>query len=239
VTPRGLVVLATGAEPRARPYREALEAVGAPADRLRVVTPEMPGRWNELAADTAAVILCGGLDVAPGFYGETIHPEARVETDAGRDALEWEILGAARERRLPVWGICRGLQLLNVFLGGTLVQDLPSERPGPIEHSLAEPPDLLAHSVQAAPSATRLAEILGRGPARVNSRHHQAIERLAPGLVADAHAPDGVIEAVSLPEAADGWWVRGVQWHPENLLALPEQRALWRDFVAVASREAR
>jgi putative glutamine amidotransferase len=240
------IVVATGAEERAKPYLEALQAVGVPAERLRVVTPEAPQAIGELVAETAGLVLCGGLDVDPARYGEALlPPDAGVEVDAARDALEWDLLAAARLGRIPVWGICRGVQMVNVFLGGSLYQDLPRERPGETAHALAsedQPHDTLAHALRLT-APTRLGTLLGDlprdGAPQVNSRHHQGIKRLAPGLVAAAEAPDGLIEAVSLPEGPDSWWLRAVQWHPENLVALPEQRALWMDFVRAADGDGR
>jgi len=135
---------------------------------------------------------------------------------------------------MPVWGVCRGLQVLNVFLGGSLWQDLPSQRPGEIAHSVSEPKDHLAHTVTVLEPGKPLGEVLARETARVNSRHHQAIKRLADGLVPIAESPDGLIEAVILDRP--DWWVRGVQWHPENLVALAQQRALWEDFVRAVPR---
>lgn len=227
------IVVATGAEERAKPYLEALQAVGVPAGRLRVVTPAAPQAIGELVAETAGLVLCGGIDVDPARYGEALLPDAGVEIDAARDALEWDLLAAARLGRIPVWGICRGVQMVNVFLGGSLYQDLPRERPGATAHALAaedQPHDTLAHELRLT-APTRLGSLLGGQSPQVNSRHHQGIKRLAPGLIAAAEAPDGLIEAVSLPEGPDSWWLRAVQWHPENLVALPEQRALWVDFV--------
>lgn len=238
-----MILLATGAEERARPYVEALAAVGVSDDGIRVVTPQAPERLTESLPQASGIVLCGGIDVDPARYGEALRPEAGVEVDAARDALEWELLAAAEERRLPVWGICRGFQVVNVYLGGSLYQDLPLDRPGKTEHSIADPPDTLAHGVRLLPriagsaGAARMAQLLAHETPLVNSRHHQGIKRLAPRLAAVAESPDGLIEAVAL--RADGadepWWLRAVQWHPENLVALPEQRALWEDFVHAAS----
>ncbi len=224
------------------------------------------GGLADLLQGAAGLVLGGGADVEPGRYGEEPLPAAGLELWPGRDALEWELLAAARERRLPVWGVCRGFQVLNVFLGGTLWQDLPAQWPGPVavDHDMGEPPDLLAHTIDVLAAGAPLGERLAAaGRPRVNSRHHQGVKRLAPGLLPVAAAPDGLIEAAVLtgdgaaaaapagPAAAGGggreaggraagrreaggWWVRGVAWHPENLIALPEQLALWRDFAAAA-----
>jgi putative glutamine amidotransferase len=225
------VFLTTSAEESAGPYIEALKAAGLPADRLRVLTPEARGSAASLIAGAAGLLLCGGADVDPVRYGEAPRPDAGLEIVPERDALEWEALAAARAAGVPVWGVCRGLQVLNVFLGGSLWQDLPTQLPGLGEHSVAEPKDALVHLVRPTAEPLRTAALLAREPALVNSRHHQAVKRLAPGLVAAALSPDGLVEAAELSNG--GWWVRGVQWHPENLLALRQQRELWEEFAEV------
>jgi putative glutamine amidotransferase len=223
-----MILLSTSQEERATPYLEALKAVGVPAERLRVMTPAALGSVGEAIAGATGLVLCGGVDVDPARYGETTRPDAGVEVLAERDELEWQLLTGARERRLPVWGVCRGLQTLNVFLGGSLWQDLPSQRPGALEHSQPVPVDALVHAVQAN-AETALGDRLSQDIALVNSRHHQAIRELAPGLRAAAVSSDQLIEAV---EGADAdWWLRAVQWHPENLVGLAQQRRLWLDFA--------
>jgi putative glutamine amidotransferase len=226
-----VILVSTSTEEYAGAYVEALKAVGVPAGEIHVVGPtdEIPG---EVIREARGLLLCGGVDVEPGRYDEETIPSASVETLPERDAQEWRLLDAAREARMPVWGVCRGLQVLNVYLGGSLWQDLPSQRPSPVEHSIEEPKDHLAHPVRVIDPAAPIAERLtGKAPL-VNSRHHQAVKRLAPGLAVVAESPDGLVEAAILDDA--GWWVRGVQWHPENLVALPEQRALWTDFARAA-----
>lgn len=226
-----MILVSTSTEEYAGPYVEALAAVGVPAGEILVVGPadEVTG---EVVRRARGLLLCGGLDVETGRYGEETIPSAGVETSPERDALEWSLLDASREAGIPVWGVCRGLQVLNVYLGGSLWQDLPSQRPSPVEHSIVEPKDHLAHSVRVVDPAAPLGNRLAPDIPRVNSRHHQAVKRLAPGLVSVAESPDGLVEAAFLDDA--GWWVRGVQWHPENLIALAEQRALWLDFVQAA-----
>jgi putative glutamine amidotransferase len=230
--PRGPILLSTASEERAQPYVGALRAVGVPEASIRIVTP-----GSTLAeAHPSGLLLCGGLDVDPARYGEAVLPDAGVEVNADRDQLEWDLLDLARERRLPVWGVCRGIQVLNVYLGGSLWQDLPTQAPSAIDHSQSETPDQLAHTVQViapdAPVGERLTDGSGEHGQRVNSRHHQAVRRLADGFVPVALSPDGLVEAAVLDR--DGWWVRAVQWHPENLVALDPQRALWTDFVRAA-----
>lgn len=239
----GTIVLTASFEEKAEPYVEALKAVGVEGEAIRVILPGdlSLGGLRELAAAAAGLVLAGGADVDPARYGEATLPGAGVEALPQRDAVEWELLEGARAGRRPVWGVCRGLQVLNVFLGGSLWQDLPTQVPGIGEHEVPQPPDALAHEVLrvAAPLAesSGLGRRLGSAPLPVNSRHHQAARRLGLGLAVVAESPDGLVEAVELVgenEAESGWWVRAVQWHPENLVALAEQRALWQDFVKEA-----
>ena len=235
---RDLIVLSTGTDEYAAPYIESLKAAGLPAESLCVVTPERQGALAEIAARAAGLVLCGGLDVHPERYGEEILPDAGVELFPERDEVEWSLLAAARESRVPVWGVCRGIQVLNVFLGGSLWQDLPTQHPSAVEHSVSQPKDALVHTVRVIETAetgaggTGLSGLLTRETPRVNSRHHQAIKRLADGLVPVAESPDGVIEAVELDASQEpGWWVRAVQWHPENLIAHAQHLELWNDFA--------
>jgi len=239
------IIVTASFEEKAEPYVEALKAVGVPSGSIRVILPgDLPREGlrglRELAAGAAGLVLAGGADVDPARYGEAPLPGGDVEPLPERDAVEWELLEGARAARRPVWGVCRGLQVINVFLGGSLWQDIPSQLPGLGGHEVPQPLDALAHPVQVAlPLAERsgLARRLGNEPVKVNSRHHQAARGLGRGLEVVATAPDGLIEAVELVEPAEGdsgWWLRAVQWHPENLVALPEHRALWRDFVEAA-----
>ena len=260
--PPGMVLVAAATAAKAAPYLEALAAGGVPPESLRLVipagdaTPGSPagdatpgsraGDAAGLAAAASGLVLCGGSDVDPCRYGEEPLPGAGVEAVPERDALEWELLAAARARRLPVWGICRGFQVLNVFFGGSLWQDLELQRGNGAgaTHAPGPPHERLAHAVRIlAPQAPLGERLAAAGPApRVNSRHHQGVKILGEGLLAVAAAEDGLLEAFVLaggPTAkdagggpGDGWWVRGVAWHPENLLALPEQLELWRDFAA-------
>jgi putative glutamine amidotransferase len=232
---KGPILVSTASDERAQPYVEALMAVGVPEESIQIVTPgsRLP------APNPSGLLLCGGLDVDPARFGEAILPDAGVELNPDRDALEWDLLDLARERRLPVWGVCRGIQVLNAYLGGSLWQDLPTQAPSAIDHSQSETPDQLAHTVRViAPDAPVGERLTGGGGSngenrqRVNSRHHQAVRRLADGFLPVALSPDGLVEAAVLDR--DGWWVRAVQWHPENLVALEPQRALWTDFVRAA-----
>jgi putative glutamine amidotransferase len=232
--PAGKILVSTDTDERVVPYLEALAAAGVPEEAIQVVGPDPQVPLRDPHA--LGLVLCGGLDVHPARYGEAIRPDAEVELNVERDDLEWNLLDLARERRLPVWGICRGLQVLNVYLGGTLWQDLPTQAPSAIDHSQTATPDLLAHPVEVIAPDAPIGERLTRDVSLVNSRHHQAVRDLADGFLPVALSPDGLVEAAVLDR--DGWWVRGVQWHPENLVALPEQRSLWIDFVRAAGFEA-
>src|SRR5207245_1471401 len=155
------------------------------------------------------LVLTGGEDVEPSRYGAAPHPKLG-ETDPARDAVELALIAGAEQRRIPVLAICRGIQVLNVALGGTLYQDLASERGGPIDH--ADPRS--RHGVRVEPS-TLLHRALDARATTVNSRHHQAIRDLASGLRATAWADDGVIEGVER-RPSDAPWTLAVQWHPED-----------------------
>ena len=178
------------------------------------------------------VLLTGGLDVDPALYGETPHPT--TESAPERDRFEMPLSKAAVERGVPVLAICRGVQVLNVAAGGTLVQDIPSAVRSDLVHSIDVPKDAIAHQVQVT-AGTRLADALGPGTpldtCSVNSRHHQAVGAVAPEFVVSAVSPDGVIEAIERPGA--GFCV-GVQWHPENFWRTGEFDGLFGAFVAAA-----
>lgn len=184
------------------------------------------------------ILFSGGADVDPARYGEK--PSAHCgEISFERDAVEFALLDAAAERGLPVFGICRGMQLMNVYRGGTLVQDIPDELGLPLErHRQTKPYEVPTHEIDAA-SGTRLSRILG-GVERisVNSMHHQAVKVLGRGLAANAvSAEDGIIEAFDDP-SADFYFA--VQWHPEMLAAArPEASRLFDAFVAAAAAHRR
>lgn len=195
------------------------------------------------AADAAAMLdgmdgllLTGGEDVAPARYGERPHPTVG-DVHTGRDEFELALIRAARDRALPTFAICRGAQVANVALGGTLVQDIPSQVPEAIAHESGLGRTDRTHVVRIVPHS-RLASACGATEIHVNSMHHQSLARVAPGLVATAHAPDGVIEGVEWGD--DDWWMLGVQWHPEELVgsAEPWDRSLFAAFADVARRHS-
>lgn len=155
-----------------------------------------------------ALVVTGGPDVSPALYGAARHPATGPSRDE-RDAAELAVLHRALGRGIPVLGVCRGLQLLNVALGGTLVQHVPDA----VGHAGHNPTPGVFGTTDVVPVAgSRVGAALG-GPVRVRCHHHQAVDRLAPGLVVSARAPDGLVEAV---EGTGGPFVVGVQWHPEE-----------------------
>lgn len=183
-----------------------------------------------------AVMLPGGPDVDPSFYGAVRHPMT-VEIDDARDQLELTVARWAVNDDVPVFGICRGHQVLNVALGGTLVQDIPSEVETGINHYLASdmPRDTRSHDIQIDDNS-RLANILGTTHIEVNSLHHQSVQKAAPGVTVTAYSPDGIIEAL---EAPDRHFVLSVQWHPEDLYQGDEaMMRLFSAFVQAAQERA-
>ena len=231
MTTNGEVLVAVGSPDgdKAPNYLRALEVAGVPADRIRVVTPEMGVDYHAMGAEALGLVLAGGEDMEPERYGEEEIPEAQVAVNPARDEMELALLAGAREARVPTWGVCRGVQVLNVFFGGTLWQDLALQLPTQVLHQLSNPDDALIHALAVDDPTVTLGSLLARENPLVNSRHHQAVKDLGDGLVAVAHAPDGVTEALYLDDPS--WWVRGVQWHPENLVEMAQQRALWVAFA--------
>jgi putative glutamine amidotransferase len=155
--------------------------------------------------------------------------------EPGRDEYEIGLVRAALDADLPVLAICRGIQVLNVARGGTLVQDIPSERPGAIQHRVPEPRDGFAHDVQVTTGSLlhRTLDSPRGAVVGVNSRHHQALAALGAGLSVTATAPDGIIEAIEDPSRV---FCLGVQWHPENFWRSGEFRGLFEAFVRACKR---
>jgi putative glutamine amidotransferase len=212
-------------------YVRALMAAGFSRQDIVVLTP---GQVPTEAFD--GVVLGGGVDVDPARYGQALKPAANVEVDPERDATDIAVFERAWREETPILGICRGLQVVNVVLGGTLVQDLPSQRPAALPHEGGPKHRTRRDHDVRITAGTKLASAAGTGQMGVNSRHHQAVDRLAPGLTASAQAPDGTVEAV---EAAGRRWCVAVQWHPENLADDPPSRRLFEAFArAVAERSA-
>lgn len=186
-------------------YFQGLAQAGA----LPIMLPlEGAADCHQLASLCDGLLFTGGQDVDPALYGEAA-ADCCGELCPARDRLEQAMLRCAMERKLPILGICRGLQLINAALGGSLWQDLPSQRPGSRNHRMERPYDRAEHSVTL---SGPLAELYGAEALGVNSCHHQGVKSLAPGLRAMARAEDGLIEAVYHPEQPFLW---AVQWHPE------------------------
>ena len=184
------------------------------------------------------ILLTGGPDLDPVRYGEAAHSTV-TGVDPERDEYEIELVRRAIEADVPVLAICRGLQVMNVAFGGTLVQDIPSELPGASGHVVPAPLYGIAHDVWIV-RASLLGSVMGDDLADgdtlpVNSRHHQAVRRLADGFEVSATAPDGIIEAVERPGAR---FCLAVQWHPENFWRTGEFRCLFEAFVDACSRDA-
>jgi putative glutamine amidotransferase len=199
-------------EDKRSPYRQALDTAGIqPVENVTTL------------AGLDGLLLTGGSDIDPAMYGAPRHPDTG-EPDPARDTLETVLLREALERDLPVLAICRGLQLLNVALGGTLVQHIEG-------HRHREQPDV--HPITIG-SHSRLRSILGVDEFVVNSRHHQCVDRVASGLVVVARAPDNVVEALEFPGKR---FVLAVQWHPEDRAGGPDAR-LFEAFRDAATGKA-
>ncbi|MGE5360814.1 MAG: gamma-glutamyl-gamma-aminobutyrate hydrolase family protein [Bacteroidales bacterium] len=218
-----------------RSIDDYLKSVARAGGDARVLDPKADAPAT-VAAELDGLLLTGGVDVDPARYGEA--RKAMVSNvDPERDAFEIALIAEAVARNVPVLGICRGLQILNVAMGGSLYQDLPTENPTSLEHSKAATPFCIAHDVWISPGS-RLAALMPEKMAEadscaVNSRHHQAIKRLADGFEVSATAPDGVIEGIEhtvLPFCV------AVQWHPENFWRTGEFRELFESFVEATRR---
>lgn len=213
----------------AEAYVEGLIQAGASPLLIPNTLSEMA--LDELIPHLDGVLFSGGGDIEPQFFGAGNHPKVSgVELD--RDHLEIYLLQKLLAEGKPVLGICRGLQLINVALGGSLYADIADQVPGSAKHDYYPgwERDYLAHPVQVE-SGTHLAEILGEKVIRVNSFHHQAVEQLGSGLIPTAFAPDGVIEGI---EIVDYPFALAVQWHPEWLMAQKPMRDLFQAFVLAA-----
>jgi putative glutamine amidotransferase len=214
------------------------EAGGLPL----LVTPAHEGESLRALYDLLdGLLLTGGEDVEPGRYGEPVRGP-RVESVPERDRLEFQLLEWARADRLPVLAVCRGIQVLNVAFGGSLYQDVPSERPSDLAHDQSKgvppiPRVQPSHGVTVLPGSF-LGDLVGSGEHRVNSMHHQGIKALAPGLFPVAYAPDGLIEAVEANDPAPSAFLLGVQWHPEELAAGGDRASLrlFEAFVTAAAK---
>lgn len=172
------------------------------------------------------LITGGGHDVDPKLYRETfLHPKTTLKPK--RTHFEMAITKKALEKNIPVFGICGGEQLINVALGGTLIQHIPDEVPGALNHVQDENPHLPCHKVKITPQ-TLLHEILGTEEFDVNSVHHQAVKDLAPAAILNAIAPDGIIEGFESPHHR---FCLGLQWHPECFLECSQSNKIFKAFI--------
>jgi putative glutamine amidotransferase len=193
-----------------------------------------PEELRTLLARIDGLILTGGKDMDPKHFGEAIHPTCeRILPD--RSAFEVRLTQLAVEHKVPTLGICLGLQTLNVAMGGSLFQDIPSMAPSDVRHRQTEAErDTVAHTVEVV-EGSMLHQLFGRTELHVNSIHHQAAKKVAPGLVVSARAPDGIIEGLELPTVP---FCVSVQWHPEDLKAGESNQVLF-DGLVRAAREFR
>ncbi|HEX2446089.1 MAG TPA: gamma-glutamyl-gamma-aminobutyrate hydrolase family protein [Vicinamibacterales bacterium] len=212
-------------------YEQAIRAAGG---EFRILD------WEHTSARAAiesvdGLMLTGGGDVHPEHYGRTMSPQIEL-AEPGRDEFEIALSREALQRDLPILAICRGLQVLNVAAGGTLLQHVPDAVGGGIAHSIDNPKNAIAHAINVKTGST-LARVLGPRvdgveACAVNSRHHQAVDAVAPGFTVSATAPDGIVEAI---ERADRRFCVGVEWHPENFWATGEFAGLFEAFVRACS----
>jgi putative glutamine amidotransferase len=220
-----------GLKGKIKDYLEAVEKAGGEAVVIPLKDQE---ERNRLVPTLDAYVLPGSpVDVEPRKYGAR-DKGLSEPPDSFREETDAAILKHAFAEKKPVLAICFGCQLLNVYLGGTLVQDLRTELKTDIRHRRADPPATQTdpdHSAKFEPGS-RLASIAGSKQAKINSSHHQAIEKPGQNLRITAHATDGVIEGVEW--TGDSNWVLGVQWHPERMPGDPFSERLFSDFIAAA-----
>ena len=209
-------------------YMQAIEEAGG----TPVILPPLgPGNIGGLLDRLDGLCLSGGPDLDPACYGAI--PEASLgPTEPELDRFELRLARRALGCRMPLLAICRGMQVLNVALGGTLIAHLPDRDPDLARHRQTQAGSVPTHSVRLA-SSSRLARVVGGDAFEVNSFHHQAIDRIGVGLRAVAWAPGGVVEAV---ERAGKTMTIGVQWHAESLVDRSEHARLFRGFVAAAGQ---
>lgn len=215
----------------AEAYVQAVSQAGAAPVLIPLGLPEES--YQRMLPRLDGIVFSGGGDVHPSVYNSSNHPLVS-EVDQDRDRVELQLIQEICSTGKPFLGICRGIQLINIALGGTLYEDILDQHPGAIRHSYSsiQPRDYLAHPVKVLKDS-RLEDILGSQEVAVNSLHHQGIRGLAPRLQATAFAPDGIVEGVEMKEYPFGL---AVQWHPECLQDHEPMRELFRAFVQAAMK---
>jgi putative glutamine amidotransferase len=210
-------------------YVKSVSRAGATPLLIPLGLPETA--YSVMLDHLDGILFTGGGDVQPERYGGQEHPLVN-EMDPDRDRVEISLLHNSLQNNLPFLGICRGLQVINVALGGSLYEDLLSQYPQAQRHQFfpEKSRSYSAHRIEIA-AESRLASVLGTRETKVNSLHHQGIRQLAAGLLASAYAPDGVIEAFELPDYPFGL---AVQWHPEWMQDHEPMRALFKAFAEAA-----
>lgn len=214
-------------------YPEAIYAGGA----IPILLPLIPARdYLEAVLTKLDGLIMSGCysDIDPKLYGEAPHPQLG-QTSAVRDQFDWLLLEYAHERKIPLLGICRGLQALNVYRGGNLIQDLPSQKPGSLQHNQWNPGQPFVHDVKLSPRS-----VLNSTPQEqsrpITSIHHQALNKIGNGLVPIAWAPDGIVEAVQNENLSDHYLL-GVQWHPERTWEVDEfSLSIFQNFAREVAR---
>jgi putative glutamine amidotransferase len=206
-------------------YVTALESAGLIP---LIVPPLSSDRAAAVLDSVSGLVLTGGEDVDPARYGERRHEKVR-SVNAARDATEASLVVEAKARGIPVLAICRGIQILNVALGGTLVQDISSQCETDIAHDENGPRDSRSHEIIVEPGSL-IASAMGAERVTVNSFHHQSVKDVADGMRVTARSPDGIIEGIESTD--EDWWVLAVQWHPEEMTNSPEpwDRGLFKAF---------
>jgi len=226
-----MALIAIGQNRKMEDYLESVRRAGGEPVEI-VVGGEAP---EQILSRVDGLMLTGGGDVDPKLYGEQPHDTFQA-AETGRDEFEIALARVAIQKGLPLLAICRGMQVLNVAMGGTLVQDIPSEITGALQHSVPQPRAASAHEVWVSRGSklqALLEDHMDDGETcHVNSRHHQAVKDVAKGFTVTGTSPDGVIEAMEKPDAP---YCVAVQWHPENFWRTGEFRELFEGLVQAAN----